>query len=365
MRRMSLSRRGFFQALASAEPLPVRLSSNENPLGPGAAALRAIQRATTYAGRYPFNAAPSTDDFIAVVAKRNRLNPENVAIGAGSAEILDCAVRAFARGRGLVTADPTFERPATVARLLNIPTAAVPVDAAGRLNLDAMAEAAAQAGLVFVCNPNNPTGVLHSAEVITSFIRRVSRAAPDTIILVDEAYHEYVTDRTYATAVPLIRQHPTLVVSRTLSKAYGMAGMRLGYALGQKDAIARLSRWLMPFNGNVLVLAASIAAMQDEEGLARERRRNTEVLQFTNAFFRRAGFEAADSQANFAWVNIRRPAIEFATACEKRGIIVGRQFPPFEKTHARISIGTMEEMRRAVEVFAQELGVETGRSLRH
>jgi histidinol-phosphate aminotransferase len=362
---MPLSRRGFFQAIASVEPLPVRLSSNENPLGPGPAALRAIQRATAFAGRYPFNAAPSTADFMAFIAQRNRLAPQNVALGAGSAEILDCAVRAFARGRGLVTAEPTFERPTTIARLLNIPMTAVPVDAAGRLDLDAMAEAAPKAGLVFVCNPNNPTGVLHRADVTTAFIRRVARTAPDTIILVDEAYHEYVTDRTYASAVPLIRQYPTLVVSRTLSKAYGMAGMRLGYALGQKDAIARLSRWLMPFNGNVLVLAAGIAAMQDEEGLARERRRNTEVLQFTNAFFRRAGFECADSQANFAWVNIRRPAVGFAAACEKHGIIVGRQFPPFEKTHARISIGTMEEMRKAVEVFAQELGVETGRSLQH
>jgi histidinol-phosphate aminotransferase len=361
---MALSRRGFLQAVASAKPLPVRLSSNENPLGPGPAALRAIQRATAYAGRYPFNAAPSTDDFVAFVARRNRLTPENAAIGAGSAEILDCAVRAFARERGLVTAEPTFENPTNVARRLNIPLTAVPVDTAGRLNLDAMTEAAPRAGLVFVCNPNNPTGVLHSAEVITAFIRRVARNAPDTIILVDEAYHEYVTDKSYASAVPLIRQHPTVVVSRTLSKAYGMAGMRLGYALGQKDAIARLSRWLMPFNGNVLVLAAGIAAMQDEDGLVRERRRNTEALQFTNAFFRRAGFEAAESHANFAWVNIRRPAMEFAAACEKHGIIVGRQFPPFEQTHARISIGTMEEMGKAVEVFAQVLGVETGRSLR-
>ncbi len=362
---MSLSRRGFLQAIASAERLPVRLNSNENPLGPGAPALRAIERATAYAGRYPFNAAPSTDDFAAFVAKRHRLLPENVAIGAGSGEILDCATRAFARDRGLVTAEPTFERPASTARLLNIPTAAVPVDTTGRLNLDAMAEAAPKAGLVFVCNPNNPTGVLHSAEVMTAFIRRVARSAPNTIILVDEAYHEYVTDRSYASTVPLIRQHPTLIVSRTLSKAYGMAGMRLGYALGQKAAIAQLARWLMPFNGNVLVLAAAIAAMEDEEGLVREQRRNAEVLKFTNAFFRRAGFECADSQANFAWVNIRRPANEFAAACEKRGIIVGRQFPPFEKTHARISIGTMEEMQRAVEVFAQELEVENGRSVRH
>ena len=165
--------------------------------------------------------------------------------------------------------------------------------------------------------------------------------------------------------MPLIRQHPTVVVSRTLSKAYGMAGLRLGYALGQKESIARLSRWLMPFNGNVLVLAAGVAAMEDEDGLARERRRNTEALQFTNAFFRRAGFEAVESHANFAWVNIRRPATEFAAACEKHGIIVGRQFPPFEQTHVRISIGTMEEMRKAVEVFAQVLGIETGRSLRH
>jgi histidinol-phosphate aminotransferase len=138
-----------------------------------------------------------------------------------------------------------------------------------------------------------------------------------------------------------------------------MAGLRLGYAIGQPDTIAKLARWTMPYNGNALAVAAGVASIEDEAQIERERRRNTEALKFTTDFFRNAGFKTSDSQANFVWVNLRRPAQEFQDACEKHGVLVGRQFPPFEKTHSRISIGTMEEMQRAVSVFRNVLGLTT------
>lgn len=338
----------------------IRLSSNENPLGPSAVAIEAIERAFAYSGRYPMNAKPAIVDFRTLIATRNNLKVENVQLGAGSGEILDTSVRAFTGpGKGLVSALPTFESPARVAQSMKVPVNEVPVDDAGRLDLDKMAAAATGAGLVFVCNPNNPTGAVRSADDITAFVSRVSQASPQTVILIDEAYHEYVTDSSYATAVPLVSKFPNVIVSRTLSKCHGMAGLRLGYAIGNAEVISKLGRWTMPYNANALVVAAGVASVQDEAQIAREQRRNTEALKFATDFFRTAGFKTSDSQANFIWVNIGRPAREFGDACEKQGIQVGRPFPPFEKTHSRISIGTMEEMQRAVGVFRSVLGLTT------
>ena len=204
---------------SNAQP-PIRLSSNENPLGPSAAALEAIERAFIYSGRYPMNAKPAMIDFRTLIATRNGLKAENVLLGAGSGEILDTAVRAFTGPtKGLVSALPTFESPGRVAKAMKVPLNEVPVDDEGRLDLDKMAAAATGAGLVFVCNPNNPTGAVRSADDITAMVTRISQASPQTVILLDEAYHDYVTDPSYATAVPLVSKFPNVIVSRTLSKA--------------------------------------------------------------------------------------------------------------------------------------------------
>jgi histidinol-phosphate aminotransferase len=344
----------------NARAAVIRLSSNENPLGPSAAAIEAIERSFIYSGRYPMNAKPAMVDFRTLIATRNGLKAENVLLGAGSGEILDTAVRAFTGpSKGLVSALPTFESPGRVAKSLKVPLNEVPVDDAGRLDLEKMAAAATGAGLVFVCNPNNPTGSVHGADAITAMVTRISQASPDTVILLDEAYHEYVTDSSYATAIPLVSKFPNVIVSRTLSKCHGMAGLRLGYAIGQPTVLGKLGRWTMPYNANALVVAAGVVSVQDEAQIAREQRRNTEVLKYTTDFFRAAGFKTSDSQANFIWVNLGRPAREFGDACEKQGVQVGRPFPPFEKTHSRISLGTMEEMQKAVGVFRSVLGLTT------
>ncbi|HSC28762.1 MAG TPA: aminotransferase class I/II-fold pyridoxal phosphate-dependent enzyme [Vicinamibacterales bacterium] len=345
---------------AEDRPLAVRLSSNENPLGPSDACLQAIERAFVYSGRYPMNARPAMADLRALIARQNSLKPENVSLGAGSGEILDNAVRAFTSAeRGLVSAVPTFEAPARLARRLNVPVNDISVDAAGRLDLEKMIGASKGAGLVFVCNPNNPTGAVHGAAATSDMVTRIRQASPDTVILIDEAYHEYVTDSSYSTAIPLVAQHPNVIISRTFSKAHGMAGLRLGYAIGQAEVISRMTRYTMPYNANALVVAAAVTSLEDEAHIARERARNTGARKFTTAFFQSAGFKTSDSQTNFIWVEIGRPAREFSDACDKHGIEVGRPFPPFEKTHARISIGTMEEMQRAVGVFRTVLGLTT------
>ena len=391
---MSLSRRGFVRTVAGARegradlflaargheawsaehrtpfqtPAPargrrpdgLRLNSNENPLGPSDLAKAAIEKAFAYAGRYPMNARPAMADFRAIVAKKHGVKPESVSLGAGSGEILENAVQAFtSSARGLVAPAPTFEAPARIAKELKVPINEVQVDSEGRLDLERMIGVATGAGLVFVCNPNNPTATVHSGKAIADLVTRIRKASPDTIILVDEAYHDYVMDPAYATAVPLIAENPSVLVSRTMSKLHGMAGLRLGYAVGHPDVVARLSRWSMPYNGNALAVAAACVAIEDTAQIERERRRNVEALKFTSDFFRQAGFSLTDSQANFVWVNLNRPAKEFREACEKQGILVGREFPPFEKTHCRISIGTMDEMRRAVAVFRSVLGLST------
>jgi histidinol-phosphate aminotransferase len=179
------------------------------------------------------------------------------------------------------------------------------------------------------------------------------------MVLVDEAYHDYVTDPAYATAAPLALSRANVFITRTLSKAYGMAGLRIGYAVGQPKTIEALARYAMPYNQSAPGIAAAVNALKDQAHIDRERARNTEVRAFTMHFFESQGFKAAASQANFLFVDVGRPAKEFRDACRQHNVLVARDFPPLEKTHARVSIGTMEEMQRATEVFRRVLAVKT------
>lgn len=345
------------QGRSPRPPLPpgvteIRISSNENPLGPGRKVLETITGKFPEAGRYPFNSTPADSQLLAAIAAHHNVKPENVVLGAGSQEVLRCAVRAFTTPeRGLVTASPTFENPTSMVRKLGHPLKEVPVDGAFRLDVEQMIAAAPGAGLVFFNNPNNPTATVHGAQTVTGFVERVGKASPDTAILIDEAYHEYVTDPSYATAVPLALATPNVIVARTFSKAYGMAGMRVGYGIGQAATIKQLARYKMPYNISVFGVAAALAALNDPTYLEAERRRNVEVRSFTVKALEALGCTCTDSHGNFLFAEIKQPAKAFREACAKHGVMVGRDFPPFEKTHARISIGTMAEMRKAVDVF--------------
>ncbi len=338
-------------------PLPpgvneIRISSNENPLGPGRKVLDAIVKKFPEAGRYPFNSSPADSHLVAALAAQHKVKPENVVLGAGSQEILKNAVRAFTSSdRGLVTASPTFENPTSTAKRLEHPVKEIRVDSDFRLDVEGMIAAAPGAGLVFFNNPNNPTATVHGAKAVTDFVERVRKASPDTTILIDEAYHDYVTDPSYATAIPLALETPNVIVARTFSKAYGMAGMRIGYAVGRPETIRQLARFKMPYNISVFGVAAAVAALDDPAYLEAERRRNTEVRSFTQKVLEELGCKATASQCNFLFVDVNRPAEVFREACAKQGVMVGRDFPPFEKTHARISIGTMQEMKKAADVF--------------
>ena len=331
----------------------VQLNSNENPYGPSPRALEALTRSQRVASRYP---DALEDEVVAAIARLHSVQPEQVILGCGSGEILRMAVDAFTSpARGLLTALPTFEIPAARARQLARPLVEVPVDPRSlQIDLEAIAGQAREAGLVFLCNPNNPTGALHSGKAMRTCLGQLRRAAPEAVVLIDEAYHEYVDDPGYESMMGLALEEPNVIVSRTFSKAHGMAGIRLGYGVGTPATIARLAPWRLGNGVNLLAFAAGQAAITALPSLAAERARNAQVRAFTAKVFTDLGCVPAPSQANFVFVDIRREARTFQDACRARGVLVGRPFPPFD-AWTRVSIGTMDEMRQAADVFRQVL----------
>ena len=335
----------------------VLISSNENPLGPGPAAYQALlDGLDQQAGRYPTNFRPSHRELMQTIADKYDARPENVTLGTGSGEILENAAKAFTSpDRALVTADPSYLQARRVAERAGHPVRTVSLDANLRLDPESIAREANGAGLVFLCNPNNPSSTVMPASDVEALVAEVRRSSPDTHILIDEAYEDYVTDPAHQTAIPLALRTPNVFVARTFSKAYGMAGLRLGYGIGHADTIAVLAQWTHVINSNNLANAAAVASLNDPQHLEQESARNKAARDYTIGVLSALGCQAADSQTNFLFVNVGRPAAEFRDACREHGVMVGRDFPPMEKTHARISIGTMDEMRRAAEVFRQVL----------
>lgn len=339
--------------LRLAAPAAIKLDSNENPNGPCAASLEAV-RSNLLGGssRYPGRWVEALRQGLAASLD---LPPENLLPGCGSGEILRMTVYAFTSPtRPLVTGAPSFEDPTHHAATIGSPVVAVPVDAQLRLDLAGMAEAARGAGLVFLCNPNNPTGTVHGAGAVQDFVRRVLRASPETTVLIDEAYHEYVEDPTYATAIPLAMENPRVVVCRTFSKVHGMAGLRVGYAIGHPETLKAMDRHRLRNAVNVLGASAALASLAERDHIERERRLNREAREFTRRGFENIGYRVGPSEANFLMVDVRRDSRDFQAACRRYDVLVGRPFPPLT-THARISIGTMEEMQLAVEIFRKVL----------
>ncbi len=343
---------GWPGAGAAANSGVIRISSNENPNGPGPRALEAIRAAFGEANRYPYDFAGK---MTGAIAKNLGVAEENVLTGCGSGEILRITTLAFTSpAKALVTAAPSFEEPERTATNFGHAIHAVPVTKDLALDLPGMASKVSGAGLVFFCNPNNPTGTVYGAGVVNDFIRTVNRTSPETIILVDEAYHEYVADPTYKTAIPTALENPSVIVARTFSKVYGMAGLRLGYAVGRKETLDRLRRYRLGNNVNALAAAAGIATLTDTERVAREVKLNAEAREFTTKAFADMGYPSLPSQANFVIVNIRRDVKAFQDGCRAHNVLVGRTFPPLT-TYARVSVGTMDEMRQAVDVFKKVL----------
>lgn len=347
---------GGLAAPADLAPDTIRLDSNENPRGPSGEAMSAIRAALGEAGRYPL---ASTLELHVALARSFGVHAQNISLGCGSTEILRSAVLAFTSPtRHVVVAAPTFETPGRTAEMLGIPVRSIPVDRSLAVDLDAMRDAAQGAGLVYLANPNNPTGTVHGATAVRDFIAQVRRASPRTVVVVDEAYHEYVDDPGYATAMPLALEDPGVLVARTFSKVFGLAGLRVGYAVGRPESIAALERWRLANGLNALGAAAALVSLPSlaamHEHIARERVLNREARTFTVQALERLGVRVVPSEANFLIADIGRDAKAFQVACRSRGVLVGRPFPPLT-TYSRISVGTLEEMRRACDAIGDVL----------
>jgi histidinol-phosphate aminotransferase len=338
----------------------IRISSNENPLGPGKAAIDAILGKFPEANRYPFNSTPLDADLEILIAKQNAAKRENVVLGVGSQELLKNAARVFmSPTKHLVIPSPTYGDPAGFAQnVLHYTVKSAPVtEKTLKTDLSALLPLVKGAGLVYICNPNNPTATINSAQEIKDFIAEVKKTSPTTGILIDEAYCDYVSDPSFATAFPIALTTPGVVVARTMSKAYGMAGVRIGYAIGDAATIKKMSAYRMPYNVNTFGVAAVIASMKDPQHIKEESARNKAVRDFTVKALADMGYTSTDSQTNFIFTDIGKTmtAAAFRDGCAAKGILVGRDFPPLEKTWARISLGTMEEMQKATEVFRSVL----------
>ncbi len=349
----------FDAELHAVEKGMICIGSNENPVGPGQkvlGTLRTLLEGGAKPGRYSNQVGELTES----IAKHFKVKTDNVLVSEGSTEILRAATQVFtSKQKPLVGTIPTYEECAGYAELIGNPVRGVKLNSEFKIDLDAMLAASKGAGLVFYCNPNNPTATYVGAKATRDFISKLNTASPDTTILVDEAYFDYVTDPDHETHVPIAIENPHVIVARTFSKAYGMAGLRQGYAIAHPETIKKMRQWVGSSGTgslNVFGMAAANAAIQQDDSFtANERARNKAVRDFTTKFFTDRGMKPTDAQANFMFVNIGTPARAFRDACRAKGVIVARDFPPFEKTHARISLGTMEEMQKAVQVFDQVL----------
>jgi histidinol-phosphate aminotransferase len=338
----------------------VRLSSNENPYGPSPKALKAMNDAFKLAWRYPDEHA---DLLIDSLAKINGVNRDQIVLGDGSGEILKLCAETFtgqisngnapstASPRGnLVVADPTFEAILHHATVNGAEVIKVPLTSMFSHDLPKMSDAAKK-GLVYICNPNNPTASITPKMEIREFIAKTPR---QTMILVDEAYYHFADTPDYESVIPLVKDYPNLIVARTFSKIYGMAGLRCGYCVAQRETIERIRPHQSWDSVNIMALAAAIASLDDPDQVANGRRLNSEVKAFVLSGLDGMGYKTIPSQANFVMIDVKRPVVPLIKALKERNVQVGRLFPALPN-HMRLTIGKKAEMEAFLSAFHQVL----------
>jgi histidinol-phosphate aminotransferase len=370
MKTHSISRRHFAQLLgigaaaaivrprfsiatdAPSVPAPtksgaVRLSANENPYGPSAKAHEAMKNTHPMCNRYPDEA---NDVLIEKIAKINNINRDQVVLGDGSGEILRICAETFTgpeKGK-LIAADPTFEAILEYSKSNGAEVVKVPLTSNHAHDLEKMG-AAAQKGLIYICNPNNPTASITPKNDLRDFITKTS---PETMILVDEAYFHYADSPDFETVIPLVKDHPNLLVARTFSKIYGMAGLRCGYCVAQPETIKRMKPFEMFDSVNVMALSAATASLDDEAQVTNGKKMNDEARKFTLTELEKMGYQSIPSQANFIMFDCKKPVVPLIQAMKDKNVAVGRLFPAYPN-HMRLTIGKHEEMQAFVSAFRQ------------
>src|SRR5881296_3177428 len=325
----------------------VRLSANENPYGPCPKALQAITDSFGLACRYPDE---HNNVLIDKLAKLNSVTHDQVLLGDGSGEILKLCAETFTGPQNgkLVAADPTFEAILNNASANGAEVVKVPLTSSFAHDLPKML-AAVKGGLIYVCNPNNPTASITPKDELRDFI---AKTPPETMILVDEAYFHYADSPDNESMIPLVKDNPNLIVSRTFSKIYGMAGLRCGYCVAQKETLQRMRPYQMWDSVNIMALAAASASLDDPDQVSTGQRLNSEAKMFVVSELATAGYKTIPSQANFIMVDCRRPVVPLIKAMKEQNVHVGRLFPALPN-HMRVTIGKKPEMETFVSAFKQ------------
>jgi len=376
----SLTRRGFMTGAAAAlgtlglEPTPLwgtrgrplggplrllqeaddydalaKLHFNENPYGPSDSVLEAMTKAFKYSMRYGYPDGGVTE----AIADHHGVESDNLLLGAGSGEILEVVGLTFlGPGKKVVGVDPSYGSVYSHASGINADAIKVPLLDDYRQDIPALIAATRkhyrEVGFVYLCNPNNPTGRTVTKQEVQQLLDGIPEDVP---VLVDEAYHHFVEDPGYATSVPYILEGRPVIVTRTFSKLFGMAAMRLGFAIATPEMIQRM-RPYSTGSINALVKWGAVAALEDRAEQERVRRITLALRKKTARELQALGYDVIPSETNFLMVHTGRPIEQVRTEFRKRMIAVGRPFPPMLQ-HMRVSIGTEEEMDRFMAAFRE------------
>ena len=326
-----------------------KLANNENPWGPPPSAMERMSWAFKYANRYGY----PDGDIAREIAKHHGVETDHILLGAGSGEILKVVgVTYLAGGKKVVGVEPSYEAVYRHASGIDAEAIKLPLLEDYRKDIPAMIRATVQShrevGFVYLCSPNNPTGLVVTKREVQQLLDGIPEDVP---VLIDEAYHHYVQDAGYATSLPYVLEGRKVIIARTFSKIYGMAGMRLGYAVAPPAMIEEM-RPHSTGTINALVKWGAAAALHDTQAEERARRETIQLRTKATADLRALGFSVIPSETNFFMVHIRRPVQPVIAEFRSRGVLVGRPFPPMLE-HLRVSIGTPAEMDRFMVAFRQ------------
>ncbi|HEX6314452.1 MAG TPA: aminotransferase class I/II-fold pyridoxal phosphate-dependent enzyme [Gemmatimonadaceae bacterium] len=327
-----------------------KLANNENPYGPSEAVIQAMTKAFKYANRYGY----PDGDVLQAIARHHDVPTNQVMIAAGSGEILDVCCTALLHGdRKIVGSDPSYEILYQQATSLKAgDTIRIPLLADFRQDIPAMIRATKknhrQVGFVYLCNPNNPTGRIVTRDEVRELLDGIPEDVP---VLIDEAYHHFVEDPAYETSMKYVKEGRAVIVARTFSKIAGLAGMRLGYAIAPRDQLAVLRPYATG-SVNACVRWGAAAALADKANEDKVRRLTLDLRRKTVADLRALGYESIPSETNFFMVHLKRPIQPVIDEFRKKGVLVGRPFPPLNQ-HLRVSIGTADEMARFMVAFRE------------
>lgn len=319
---------------------PVILSRNENAYGPSEKVIAAMRGTVHAANRYPL---AQDDELRDRVAALHSIKAERIVFGCGSSEILTTAVASFAGpGKKIITASPTFELPGHAAQIEGSEVITVPLDKSFGHDLGAMlSKADASTGLIYICNPNNPTASITPRAGIEDFLRKLPRTA---MVLIDEAYHHFVpSTASYASFIDKPVDDDRLIVARTFSKVYGLAGIRVGYAVASPEVAEKLSARCIPAGVNLAAAVAAVSALEDQEFVRACVKSNGENRQEFSNQAKARKLATIDSNANFVMMNAQRPAPQVIEHFKKNGVLIGRPFPPLDN-YIRVTLGKSAEM---------------------